>query len=465
MQGTLSITPSGLFNNAIPQVSKPQFGKNVASPAELAKLPNVDFSTLKMKMPPTMDEFSIKGGGTTKIETLIGGGQIFRKIDEMLSKADKTVYLNLYNFQNGRLYPDDNTPEGTPGSFVQGGLSKRLVELAGDGKDVKVVLDNHSDSKRDENYNDKMIRHLRRNGVDVKIYPRAIAKINHVKAIIVDNKYAIVSGMNWGNHSAANHDAGVYIEGPDVRNIVNEVFRNNWITSGGKVSDINKLKSVDNPRLKVLLTASREAASGARDDIYRELMTQISSAKESVYAELFVLTQDDIVDNLIDKHRELRENGKEGVKILVDPGLFFALRNTRRGVQKLARHGIPIRFYSSDRESDEKLHAKWAVFDEKKLVIGSANWSKVGLLSNRKATEKNDPMNRRISRGNHEMALMIDSKEIAQPFVQQALYDWHNRSFPIMEQNDKEEWKPIKPTLQNAQVKAKAIQQRLDIEG
>lgn len=462
MQGTLSTTPTRLIQPGLIPMVSPHFGK--AAPAETAVFSQVDFSNLKMKMPPAMDELTLSSGGKTKIETLIGGGQIFRKIEEMLNKADQSVYLNLYNFQNPRLYPDDASPTGTPGSFVQSGLSKKLVELADQGKDVKVILDNHSDSKRAENYNDKMIRHLRRSKVDVKVYPRSISVINHVKAIIVDNKYAVVSGMNWGNHSATNHDAGVYIEGPDVKNIVNDIFRNNWITSGGKESDIEEQKAVKNPQLKVLLTASRESQSGARDDIYRELMTQISSAKDSIYAELFVLTQQDIIDNLIEKHRELRANGKEGVKILVDPGLFFALPNTRKGVHKLARHGIPIRFYSSDRSSDEKLHAKWAVFDEKKLVVGSANWSNVGLLSNRKTQEKSDPMNRRVSRGNHEMALSIDSAEIAAPFVQQALYDWHNRSFPILESTDDGKWKPVNPSLKNAELKAKAIQQRLDLD-
>ena len=99
------------------------------------------------------------------------------------------------------------------------------------------------------------------------------------------------------------------------------------------------------------MTSSKESAEGAKDEIYQELLKQIGSAKDSIYAELFVLTQGDVVDNLIVAHRRLTKQGKEGVKFLVDPGLFFAFPNTRKGVQRLAKAGIPIKFYEANKEA------------------------------------------------------------------------------------------------------------------
>ncbi len=395
-----------------------------------------------MKMPSASDEFVYGSGQKTRITSLIGGGQIFDAIDDILKKANKSVSLNMYNIQSPELYPDRSSPDGTPGAAIQAGLVNRLAELNNNGYKVKIVLDHHDDKDRNELYNDKTIDFLRSEGVEVQTYPRDVAKINHVKVLIVDNKYAVVGGMNWGNHSAANHDAALLIEGPDVRNIYNELFKNDWLTSGGKAKDIPTAKPFDQGKIKVMTTTTREAVNGPDESIFEEILAQIGKAQDSIYAELFVLTQKDVVDNLLFAHRRLTAAGKEGVKLLVDPGLFFAFPNTRKGIQKLARAGIPIKFYSSDRDAEEKLHSKWAVFDQKNIIMGSANWSAVGLNTIGGKS--------RYGRGNHEAAILVESEKVAKPFVQQMLYDWKYMSFPILEFDPKKEkWVAIRPNKGN----------------
>lgn len=417
----------------------------------------------RYRVPSVLDTFQYSKRSKTTVTTLIGGEQIFGAIADILGKTQSFVAADLYSLQNPALYPERTSPPGTPGANIQAGIIDKLVALQKQGHAVKIVLDNHWESNNQEAQNERTIHHLKQNGVDVVTYPN-ISEINHVKALIVDNRYAVVGGMNWGNHSPTNHDAALLIEGPDVRNIYAEIFKEGWLSSGRKASEIPTVRPFEQGQIKVLKTASRHAVGGARDDIYVEILKQIGQAQDSIYAQLFVLTQQDIVDNLIFAHKRLTKAGKEGVKILVDPGLFFAFPNTRAGVQKLAKAGVPIRFFATDRTIEEKLHSKWAVFDAKTLLVGSANWSNTGLLSDREnppGTPKSDPNRRRLSKSNREAVLLLTSPKLGQAFVEQMRYDWKAASFPMLEWRDGK-WRPIQSAAIARQSKKAAFGARLN---
>lgn len=390
----------------------------------------------------------------TKVESLINGEQIFGKIDTLLNTAKSSVLVDMYNLQNPALYPERSSIDGTPGAASQAQIIDRLIALKNKGLKVKVILDNHWDADMRENYNDRTINHLRANGVEVVTYPD-FAKISHVKLLLVDDTFAVIGGMNWGNHSATNHDAAVFIEGADVRNIYNDIFKTDWLSSGGNAADIPDVPAFPEGKIKVLTTTPKDSVDGGRDSILKEILTQIGKAQESIYAELFVLTQSDIVDNLIFAHKRLTKVGKEGVKILVDPGLYFSFPNTRKGVQKLAKAGIPIKFYKANRDTEEKLHAKWAVFDKKTLLIGSANWSIAGLVSNNKDDKPVTFPNGEVanimkkSGSNHEADVLIESAALSKAYVDQFSFDWKNRTFPILTkaEDGSGKWKRLKPEL------------------
>ena len=115
----------------------------------------------KLKMPSETDTWRNGKAGSTTVQTLIGGGQIFSKISEILGKTQQSVYLDMYNFQSPDLYPDRSSPPGTPGADIQAGLLNRLLALKKDGHSVKVVLDHHPDPDNNENYNNRTIEALR----------------------------------------------------------------------------------------------------------------------------------------------------------------------------------------------------------------------------------------------------------------------------------------------------------------
>lgn len=398
---------------------------------------------------------------TTKVQSLLGGGQIFNKINEVLDKAKSWVLVDMYNLQSPELYPERTSPENTPGAHIQASLVDRLINLKHRNVNVRVILDNTKQQPRDgqkleENHNERTIAKLKENGIPVLTYPAEASIKSHVKILMADNKHAVIGGMNWGNHSATNHDGGIYIQGPDTRNIFHKVFKPDWITAGGSPADLPPITPFHAGKLKVLQTSGEHSEQGAKDEILNGILSQIDQSKSSIHAQLFVLTQKQVVDKLIAKHQELSKKGKEGVKILVDPGLFFLFPNCRPGIQKLARAGVPIRFFKSNRENEEKLHAKWAVFDRKNMLIGSANWSAIGLESRNASDsattlanvmerlEVDEDAQRSASKTNHEIAILIeDSDNVAKTFARQADFDFKHASFPILEKGEDSKWHPV----------------------
>lgn len=383
--------------------------------------------------PQAQDTITHKEGGTSKLTSLIDGGQIFWAIDKLLAGAKKSVLVDVYSLQNAVTRPDRSCPPGTPGADKQQKIVDHLIQLAKDGCKVKVILDNHQEKRSDaaeKNHNDKMIDHLKKNGVEVVTYPNA-ANINHVKLLVVDNKFAVIGGMNWGNHSPMNHDASVMVEGAAVGNLVKQVFNVDWeFSTGSPPKGIGRVKAVDEERIKVITTTPCGSPDGGQNEIFEGILDKIDNAKESIVAELFVLTDKIVAERLIEAHKRLKKNKKPGVRILVDPGLYFRFKNCRPTIDKLKKAGIPIRFYKVDWTKEEKLHAKWAVFDKEDVMVGSANWSRLGLWSNC-PTNPDDHSQDSLTKGNHEAGLLIKSKALAKAFVKQFNFDWYKKSTPM----------------------------------
>ncbi len=380
--------------------------------------------------PQATDVLTHSQGYNTKVTSLIDGGQIFNNIDKLLKNAQKSVLLDFYELQNAQLQPHRTAPSGTPGADKQQKIVNHLVKLVKKGIKVKVVLDNSWDQYENEFHNQKMIDYLKTNGVDVVTYPRDAAKINHVKLLIVDGKYAVLGGMNWGNHSPANHDACVMLEGDDVGNVANQIFKIDYELSGGDVSTLPAFKSFPEEKIKVLTTAQKGSLDGGKNEILQEITRRIDSAQKSIVCELFSMTDKIVADKLIEAHRRLKQNNQPGVQILVDPGLYLQFKNCRPIINYLRDSGVPIRFYKVDWAKEEKLHAKWAVFDDQEVVVGSANWSKMGLESNA-MRGKPGTIQHTFTKGNHEADLAILSPQIAKAFIKQFNFDWTYKSRPV----------------------------------
>ncbi|MBY0403338.1 MAG: phospholipase D family protein, partial [Cyanobacteria bacterium] len=265
---------------------KLSFGK-IASPP-----PIQDRDLPKWVAPTQTDRFEYTGQNpdgkplATQVSSLINGGQIFNQVTQVMSQAKSSVLLDLYNLQNPALYPEKASEADVPGMVQQTQIIQRLVELKEKGLKVKVILDNHWDRDLNEGSNQRTINFLRSKGIETLTYPD-FAKISHVKLMIVDDKFAVIGGMNWGNHSPSNHDAAVFIEGEDVRNLYTQIFKTDWLTAGGapeSLPDIEPFKpEVDSEsKIKVLTTNPKDSVDGGSRSIFNELMKQIGNAQESI---------------------------------------------------------------------------------------------------------------------------------------------------------------------------------------
>lgn len=380
--------------------------------------------------PQATDTLAHSQGYKTTVTSLIGGGQIFENIDRLFSKAKRSVLVDMYEIQDPRTHPHRSAPPGTPGADKQQKIVDHLIALTKRGVKVSVILDNSYDSGAKEYHNQRIIEYLRDNGVEVLAYPRSGARINHIKLLIVDNRYAVMGGMNWGNHSPANHDACVLLEGDDVGNLAEQIFKMDYQFSGGDAKALPPFKTIPEEKIKVLTTSSCASPDGGKTEILNRIRERIRQAEKSIVCELFTITDKALAEDLVEAHRRLKQKNEAGVKILVDPGLYLRFKNCRPAIDYLKQNGVPIRFYRVDWSREEKLHAKWAVFDEKELLLGSANWSKVGLRSNC-PTQPGYTSQLQFIKGNHEANLAISSPQLCKAFVKQFFYDWFKKSMPI----------------------------------
>lgn len=312
----------------------------------------------------------------------------------------------------------------------------------------------NGNNERDRHYNNMdMIKYLKENDIDVVPYPRAAqggAALQHVKLVAVDGKKAIVGGMNWGTHSNANHDACIALEtlpnkqNSEVDNLVEDIFNKDWklswqrlgktkMVSGplteedqkfykginkeikkenldymktvGKLYDNEKDKTrydendlskldlvktnpITNPAIKILATKPREQSyiGGEGKETTRDyLLDKVKTAKK-LRAELFVVSDKEIIQNIINRTK----SGELDAKIIVDPSIIKEFPYCNKAYQELVENGVDVREYNSDEKINQRLHSKWALFDDKDVLIGSTNWSAMGLNQNVKKGERED---------------------------------------------------------------------------
>ena len=316
----------------------------------------------------------------------------------------------------------------------------------------KWYIDGNGQKRRHYN-NQDMIRFLKTNGIDVVPYPRPAqggSALQHVKLVAVDGKKLIIGGMNWGTHSTANHDACVAIEtrpenkNSEVDNILTEIFNKDWAFAwqrlgrtkivAGPLSedeqqfykglnkeikqenvdymkivgelydndidknrydekdfsklDLIKRNPVANPEIKVLSTKPRELAyigETGSESIRAYVMNKVKTAKK-LRAELFVLSDKEIIQTIIDRVHK----GELDAKIIVDPSIIEEFPYCNTAYQKLVENKIDVRQYKTDEKITQRMHGKWAVFDDREVLIGSANWSAMAMNQNLKKGQRED---------------------------------------------------------------------------
>jgi phosphatidylserine/phosphatidylglycerophosphate/cardiolipin synthase-like enzyme len=282
---------------------------------------------------------------------------IFGAVRTALADARQRVWVEMYEFDR----PD---------------LAAALAAARARGADVRLLVD------PSVSVSVRTARGLAGLGLDVRYYPLDDRRhqIDHVKLLLTESE-AVAGGMNWGRHSDRNHDYALEIRPPPLLERLRAIFEQDWSLAGGVSA---RLSPAGGPVV--------QTAPG--DEIRRALEGALAAARRAVYAEVFVLTDPDLI-------AALAATARRGATVRV---LLDARQDVNRpGYALLAASGVAVRWYHAP--AGAKLHAKAGLFDGR-LVLGSANWSLSGLSVN------------------HELDIVTDDREITAAFKARFDADW-----------------------------------------
>jgi phosphatidylserine/phosphatidylglycerophosphate/cardiolipin synthase-like enzyme len=257
---------------------------------------------------------------------------IFTAATELIGGATDSVLVEMYEF--GRR-----------------DLASALMAAHRRGAKVRVIFDATVPASA------RTARSLTAAGVDALAYPvdDRRGQIDHVKLLVADST-ALAGGMNWGVQSHRNHDYVLELSRASTVNRLKSVFEQDWALASG--------------RPPVPPPPDEDAAvfqTSPGSEIRAEIGSRLAGARTTAMAELFVLSDPDLVGALVSAHRR-----GVRVRVLVDPNQTA----NAQAVRMLHAAGVHVRGYRV--KAGAKLHAKAALIDSV-LIVGSANWSVSGL--------------------------------------------------------------------------------------
>jgi cardiolipin synthase A/B len=285
---------------------------------------------------------------------------IFTCVHRLLDAAapGQAVWVEMYEFDR----PD---------------LMTSLRRARDRGVDVRLIVD------RTVSVSARTADTLLGDGLAVRAYPVDDRRhqIDHVKLLLAGDE-ALVGGMNWGSGSARNHDYAFETGSPAVLARLRDIFQQDWSLSGGRA-------------VPLAAAAGIVAQTTPGEEVRARLLGMLAGARESVDAEVFVLTDADVIAALAAAHRR-----GVRVRMLLDPGQDV----NRPSFNLLRGAGVEVRWYPVP--PGAKLHAKAGLFDRRQLLLGSANWSLSGLSVN------------------HELDLLSDDGQATAAFSSRFEQDW-----------------------------------------
>ncbi|MHB8613226.1 MAG: phospholipase D-like domain-containing protein [Candidatus Dormibacteraceae bacterium] len=268
---------------------------------------------------------------------------IFQLVGGLIGSAHRRVMVEMYEL-------------GRPA------IVRELGDAVGRGVAVRVITDPTVVASR------RSAAVLDALGVPERAYPVDDGRhqIDHVKLLIVDGE-AAVGGMNWGKHSDRNHDYVLETHVTVDVDRVARIFEQDWSLAGGRPSPLRA-------------AAGEVAQTAPGEEIRSMLEMALMHAMRRALAEVYTLTDPEVIAQLIQAHRRGAE-----VRVLLDPNQPYNLRS----YGLLESGGVEVRWYPVPRGA--LLHAKIGLFDGE-LVLGSANWTLSGLGVNHELDiETGDP--------------------------------------------------------------------------
>jgi phosphatidylserine/phosphatidylglycerophosphate/cardiolipin synthase-like enzyme len=319
-----------------------------------------------------------------QVEAIFGLPAFVQRVEADIASARRQVLVDFYVLG------------GESGSRIARALALRH----GEGLDVRVLLDEHMGSIpriKDEARAVRLV--LDAAGVPVRMAamrrggrPLHARTEDHNKLVAIDGRVGYVGGTNPTDRFLRYNDLMMRTAGPAVRALA-QLFEYDWRSSerppaprpaADQDHDIEfagsgLLAGASRPGLSTMRVLStgigRRTFEGA-------VVNAIRSARESILVQQHHFAHDPLIDELA----AARRRGVD-VKVLLDPTnidnfipLFHrgprAIFNAHAAV-RLEKAGVDVRFIRLE-DGVEAYHMKLGVFDRSVLLVGSANWERIG---------------------------------------------------------------------------------------
>ena len=239
-------------------------------------------------------------------------------------------------------------------------IERRVIEVARRGVRVRAIVEPNP-SGRVQQANQTMSR-LRRAGAQVKPAGRPFSK-THAKTLIVDGAQAWVGTGNLVDAWRERRDYAVITRQPETVRALAGIFDSDWLGASSAVP-ITPARGAIDPRTRVVASPQN-----GRSAITAFLM----GARWSLYLEHDQLEDPAILDVLAKRSRA-------GLDVRVVLSESDEGQRTMRGLQ-LRSPSMQVRLLAQPR-----VHAKLAIADEERMLLGSHNLTKESLESRREVS-------------------------------------------------------------------------------
>jgi len=236
-------------------------------------------------------------------------------------------------------------------------IERRVTEAVRRGVRVRAIVE-PTPLGRVQQANQTMSR-LRRAGVHVKPAGRPFSK-THAKALMVDGTQAWVGTGNLVDAWRERRDYGVITSQPETVRALSRIFDEDWLGTASAVP-IGPPRGAIDPRTKVVASPQNGRAA---------VTSFLTAARWSLYLEHDQLDDAAILD-------VLGKRSRAGVDVRVVLGASEEGERIKRGLQ-LRSPSIQVRLLTEPR-----VHAKVAIADEERVLLGSHNLTRESLDSRR----------------------------------------------------------------------------------
>ena len=269
--------------------------------------------------------------------SLLEGQAIFDRADNMISSAQHSILLEMYELGDTREI-------------------SLLEQKADSGVPVLALLDGS------EKETAKAIPELEAHHVKVQVAASPLIQkgcIQHAKMLVVDDNQVLIGGMNWGYGSVKNADADVYMLGATAKE-AQGVFESDWRMLGASLP----------AGIIIEKTSNQDILSGK--PLLNAILTELDHA-QTIQAALFELSNYELINKLI-------ERSKAGAKVQVLLDTHMGKKINSRTAEQLSSAGVQVKLYPEN----QVLHAKMIVTD-RVAIVGSANGSYYAFSRNHEA--------------------------------------------------------------------------------